>query len=123
MRRIPRAAGREGGEVQYRDDWLEFYHRPETEKEFPLRNRQVPRCVWSCSTGPVCSLLFYLLLSPFPTNVPSSPFLSQVRQRAADVKEALDLVTLLHEGGAVHNMMDGNFDFKQFQVNCNTRPK
>ena len=33
------------------------------------------------------------------------------------MKEALDLVTLLNEGGAVRNMMDGNFDFKQFQVN------
>jgi len=41
MRRVPQAASGEGGEVQYQDDWLEFYHRPETEKEFPLRNRQV----------------------------------------------------------------------------------
>ena len=57
-------------------------------------------------------------LPSFPTNLPSSPLLSQVRQRAADMKEALDLMTLLNEGGgAVHNMMDGNFDFKQFQVN------
>ena len=55
-------------------------------------------------------------LPSFPTNFPSSPLLSQVRQRAADMKEALDLMTLLNEGGAVHNMMDGNFDFKQFQV-------
>ena len=64
-----------------------------------------------------CSISSSPLFSPFPTNVPSSPLLSQVRQRAADVKEALDLVTLLNEGGAVHNMMDVNFDFKQFQVN------
>ena len=64
-----------------------------------------------------CSISSSLLFSPFPTNFPSSPLLPQVRQRAADMKEALDLMTLLNEGGAVHNMMDGNFDFKQFQVN------
>ena len=117
MRRIPRAAGREGGEVQYRDDWLEFYHRPETEKEFPLRNRQVPRCLVIVHNRACLLIAVPSPPLPFPTNVPSSPLLSQVRQRAADVKEALDLVTLLNEGGAVHNMMDGNFDFKQFQVN------
>jgi len=41
MRRVPRAASREGGEVQYQDAWLEFYHHPETEEEFPVRNKQV----------------------------------------------------------------------------------
>lgn len=62
-----------------------------------------------------CHIAVFLLSLP---SIPSSsPLLSQVRQRAADVKEALDLVTLLNEGGAVRNMMDGNFDFKQFQVN------
>ena len=45
MRRVPQAASREGEEARYQDDWLEFYHRPETEKEFPLRNRQVSRFV------------------------------------------------------------------------------
>lgn len=43
MRRVPQAASTEGEGVQYQDDWLEFYHRSETEKEFPLRNRQVSR--------------------------------------------------------------------------------
>jgi len=32
-----------------------------------------------------------------------------------DVKKALDLLTLLNEGATVHNMMEGNFNFKQFQ--------
>ena len=38
MRRVPVPGGAEG---QYQDDWIEFYHLPETEKEFPLRNQQV----------------------------------------------------------------------------------
>ena len=58
------------------------------------------------------AVLFFFL--PFP---PISLLPSQVCQRATDVREALDLMTLLNEEGAVHNMMDENFDFKQFQVN------
>lgn len=27
--------------TQFRDEWIEFYHRLESEKEFPLRNKQV----------------------------------------------------------------------------------
>ena len=46
----------------------------------------------------------------------SSLPLHQAHQRAVDVKKALDLLTLLNEGAAVHNMMEGNFSFKQFQV-------
>ena len=72
----------------------------------------------------VCPLLsycffffFFFFFFPFPQSLHLLPIFSQVRQRAADVKEVLDLVTLLNEGGAVRNMINGNFDFKQFQVN------
>ena len=32
------------------------------------------------------------------------------------MKQALDLLHLLNNGGDVHNIMEGEFDFKQFQV-------
>ena len=67
------------------------------------------------------SLLLLFSLSPppilsLPPSLPPSLPLHQVHQRAVDVKKALDLLTLLNEGAAVHNMMEGNFNFKQFQV-------
>lgn len=36
-RRVPKP----GSDGQFQDDWILFYHRPPTEEEFPLRNRQV----------------------------------------------------------------------------------
>ena len=38
LKRVPKPGGQPGELV---DEWLEFYHRPESEKEFPLRNDQV----------------------------------------------------------------------------------
>ena len=40
----------------------------------------------------------------------------QVLQRSRDAILALELLTKLSEGVDVNNMMDGDFDFKQFQV-------
>lgn len=125
IKKVPGTDSQERGEVQYQNAWLKFYCCPNTEKKFPLRNRQVQRFMiaqlWEkthpghlCLPSAVILLFFFLQFSLIPS---SSPLLSQVHQRAADVKEALDLVTQLNEGGAVQNMMDGNFDFKQFQVN------
>ena len=38
LKRVPKPGGKDGELV---DEWLEFYHRPESEPEFPLRNKQV----------------------------------------------------------------------------------
>ena len=40
----------------------------------------------------------------------------QVLQRADDVRKVLNLLQLLNDGIEVQNMMEGYFDFKQFQV-------
>ena len=40
----------------------------------------------------------------------------QVRQRADDVRKSLDLLQLLNDGAEICNMMEGYFDFQQFQV-------
>ena len=52
-----------------------------------------------------------------PTHLPLylSP-LSQVLQRSREAILALELLTMLSEGVDVTNMMEGSFDFKQFQV-------
>ena len=39
--RVPRRGAQEN---QFKDDWIQFYHRPTTEPEFPLRHRQVRKC-------------------------------------------------------------------------------
>jgi platelet-activating factor acetylhydrolase len=68
----------------FQDQLIEFYHRPETEAEFPLRNKQV-------------------------------------LQRSRDGILALELLTMLNEGVEVHNMMEGHFDFRQFQGRLDLR--
>lgn len=40
----------------------------------------------------------------------------QVCQRADDVRKSLDLLQLLNDGAKICNMMEGYFDFQQFQV-------
>lgn len=40
----------------------------------------------------------------------------QVCQRADDVRKSLDLLQLLNDGAEICNMMEGYFDFRQFQV-------
>ena len=119
IKKVPGTDSGEEGKVQYQNAWLKFYCCPKTEKKFPFRNRQVLRFVitqlWGKTPGHLClssCCCFFFL--PFPP-IPLLP--SQVCQRATDVREALDLVTLLNEGESLHNMMDENFDFKQFQVN------
>ena len=42
LKRVSKPGGEPGELV---DHWLEFYHRPENEKEFPLRNGQVKNCL------------------------------------------------------------------------------
>jgi hypothetical protein len=37
---VPVPGGKDG---ELTDEWLEFYHKPENEEEFPLRNNQVTR--------------------------------------------------------------------------------
>ena len=38
LKRVLRPGGKDG---KLMDEWLEFYHKPENEEEFPLRNNQV----------------------------------------------------------------------------------
>ena len=38
LKRVPRPGGSDG---ELMDEWLEYYHLPEGEPEFPLRNKQV----------------------------------------------------------------------------------
>ena len=44
LKRVPVPGGKDG---ELMDEWLEFYHRPESEPEFPLRNEQVIHCKFS----------------------------------------------------------------------------
>ena len=43
-------------------------------------------------------------------------YIGQVKQRSRDAILALELLTKLNEGVDVRNMMEGNFNFSQFQV-------
>ena len=43
-------------------------------------------------------------------------YVDQVKQRSRDAILALELLTKLNEGVDVRNMMEGNFNFSQFQV-------
>jgi platelet-activating factor acetylhydrolase len=45
----------------------------------------------------------------------------QVLQRSRDGILALELLTMLNEGVEVHNMMEGHFDFRQFQGRLDLR--
>ena len=38
-----------------------------------------------------------------------------MKQRADDVSKALDILTLLNEGGQIQNMLEGSYDFEQFK--------
>ena len=42
----------------------------------------------------------------------------KVLQRSRDAILALELLTMLNEGVKVDNMMEGDFDFRQFQVSA-----
>ena len=47
-------------------------------------------------------------------------YIDQVKQRSRDAILVLELLTKLNEGVDVRNMMEGNFDFSQFQVHMHT---
>ena len=47
-------------------------------------------------------------------------YVDQVKQRSRDAILVLELLTKLNEGVDIRNMMEGNFDFSQFQVHVHT---
>ena len=49
LKRVPTPGGKDG---ELMDEWLEFYHRPENEPEFPLRNEQVNKINMSHNCKP-----------------------------------------------------------------------
>ena len=130
------------------DHWLEFYHRPENEKEFPLRNGQVKNClILSLVPKRACPLSIASLDDSIDIETHCVPGLMntrlitccdvhevyrwiltlflimhsslfvQVRQRASEVRQALDLLHQLNNGADIQNMLEGDrvFDYGKFK--------
>ena len=114
---MPKPGGLDG---ELMDEWLEFYHRPENEPEFPLRNEQV-RTLKTDSINDDC--IQQVLWQAFNTLGLSHFFFYvcaysvQVKQRASEVRQGLDLLNLLNDGGDIQNMLEEgkNFDYGQFK--------
>ena len=66
--------------------------------------------------GDYCCLIMSCTLRIYSYALLGSSTVLQVRQRADDVRKSLDLLQLLNDGAEICNMMEGYFDFQQFQV-------
>ena len=90
VKKVPGTDSQERGEVQYQNAWLKFYCCPNTEKKFPLRNRQVQRFMIHSSAlgkdtlGHLCLASAVILLFFFLAFHPSSIF-STLSPRYANV--------------------------------------
>ena len=92
IKKVPGTDSQESGEVQYQNAWLKFYCCPNTEKKFPLRNRQVQRFMIHTSAlgkdtpGHLClpsAVILLFFFFPFPPSLhllPSSPRYASVLQ-------------------------------------------